>query len=96
MNIKLNEAISTLEDRESAIAVLEEIYSNIEELKNERDRYKIKALSRKVELKKLKETTVAIVTDNYDLSYRDNRGMPQKLSKSGLDGVRMHISVSKA
>ena len=55
MQINIDEAIATINDNESIKAVLVELYENIEELQNERDRLKVKALARKVEVKRLKK-----------------------------------------
>ena len=86
MNIKLNEALAVIEDNESIKAVLTEIYQNIEELQNERDRYKIKALARKVELKHLKESIGnGIEVDNFTMNYTDYRGYRKTMHKSFLD-----------
>ncbi len=55
MQINIDEAMATVNDNESIKAVLTELYENIKELKDERDRLKVKALARKVEVKRLKK-----------------------------------------
>ncbi len=96
MEITKQEAIATLDDRDSAIEVLSEIYARITELKNERDRYKVKALARKVELDKIKSKPLhTLDVDNYTISYRDYRGIDSVLSKPFIEGVGYRIIIKK-
>ena len=90
------EAIATLDDKDSAIVALSEIYARLQEFKDERDRLIVKNLALRLEVHGLKHDVIhEVITDNYKLEYRDVKGINNILTKSVLEQKNYKIIVMK-